>query len=99
MSNSEVIGVSTLSITQGVGAFHAFLPPLTDISKADPNDEQFRNTVRIGEFAATALTVGISAMVSNLSGSYIPTVIAGILCLGLIAVYESALNSTAALEN
>lgn len=94
--DAAVFGPTTLSLTQAVGSFNMFLPKLSDIRKAHPTtDPSFTADVRTGEVAAVALTVGIGAIVSSLTGSPVPTVVAVVASLGLVALYETTLRSNA----
>lgn len=95
----SLIGPATLAITQGIGAFNTFLPKLSDIRKADPaHDPDFAADVRVGEMAAVALTVSVGAIVSSLTGSPVPAVIAVLISLGLVVMYETTLNATRPME-
>lgn len=93
MPNPEILGPTSLAITQGVGAFMAFLPRLSDVRKASLSDVDMVGDVRLGEIAATALTVGMGAIVSSLTGSPVPTVIAVLVCAILVCIYETALQT------
>lgn len=90
--NPEIIGPTTLAITQSVGLFQGLLPKFTDVKKGSPNDQEFCTDVRMGEIAATALTVGIGVIVSGLTGSPVPAFISVLMCAILIVMYERALN-------
>lgn len=91
-----LIGPATLGMTQGVTLFQSFLPKFTDIRKADPaNNPDFVKDVRMGELAASLLTIGLGAMMSGLTGSAVPSVVAVLASAGLILLYETALMSNA----
>lgn len=92
---ADVLGPATLAITQGISAFHSFLPPFTEIRRHSLGDDvAFAKDVRMGEVAAVATTMGIGVISSSLTGSPIPTYVAGISALLLVVLYESALRST-----
>jgi len=94
MSPSDALGPATIAIGQSVGAFQFFLPRLSDVRKADVDtDPDMAGDVRLGEIAASALTLGIGIMVSSLSGSPYPAYVSVLMCLILICVYESALKA------
>jgi len=94
MQSGEVLGPATIAIGQSVGAFQFFLPRLSDVRKADVDtDPDMAGDVRLGEVAASALTLGIGIMVSSLSGSPYPAYVSVLMCFILICVYESALRS------
>ena len=94
----NVIGPSTLAITQAISAFNTFLPPLSDVRKHDTTDTEFAADVRLGEIAATALTIGVGAVVTALTGSNVPVLIAALLAGGLVWLYESTLRIVRPLE-
>lgn len=99
MSDSNVIGPATLAMTQTVGLFQFFLPKLSDVRKADvATDVSIVGDVRMGEVGATALCLGIGAMVSSLTGSSVPVVVALLTALILICLYETTLKADRPME-
>lgn len=97
---ADAIGPTTLALTQAVGAFNAFLPHLSEIRKTDPNrDPSFAADVRMGEVAACALTVGVGAIATSMTGSSAPLVVAVIAAAGLVFMYESTLRAHLPMEN
>lgn len=84
------IGSASLSITQAVISFSAFLPNFVEVGKADK--EQIAGEVRLGELAATTIALSIGALLSWLSGSSIPFGIAAFMSFVLVAMYEVALR-------
>jgi hypothetical protein len=97
--DANVIGPASLAISQGITAFLAFTPRLSDVRKADAKTETTMvGDVRLGEVAATAITVGVGVIASSLTGSPVPAIVAALVALTLICVYESALNSDHAWE-
>lgn len=90
----SVIGPATLSITQAIGSFTTFLPKLADIRKEDGSNPEFVNDVRVGEVASVAVAVGVGAIVSSLTGSPVPTVVAVVVALGLVLMYETTLKAS-----
>lgn len=95
MADPALIGPTTFTVTQSITSFGAFLPTFREISAADPADTSFVRDVRLGEFAAVLLSLGIGGMTSALTGSPVPTTIALITCVGLVTLYEYALRSGA----
>lgn len=91
----EILGPTTLAITQSVGLFTTFLPKFTDVKNGSPHDNEFCTDVRIGELAASTLTVGIGLIVSSLTGSPVPAMISVLMCALLMMLYERALNYNA----
>jgi hypothetical protein len=93
MADPNMLGPSTLAITQGIGAFSAFLPKLSEVRRADPvANPDIAADVRMGEVAAVALTVGVGVMVSSFTGSNAPVYTAVFVSLSLVMIYESALR-------
>lgn len=89
-----LIGPASMSLTQSLSLFQGFLPKFAEIRKENPTtNPDFAQDVRMGELAASLLTIGIGATMSALTGSPVPSVIAIISAVGLIMLYESALRS------
>jgi hypothetical protein len=88
----ELISLATLSLTQAISIFNQFLPPLTEVKRADKTNHSEATDVRVGEFASVALAVGIGAVMSTLTGNYQPLVVAVVASAGLVAIYEYALG-------
>lgn len=100
MIDPNLIGPTTLAISQAVGAFNTFLPSISEIRKNDPvANPEFAADVRVGEVAAVTITLGVGAIVSSLTGSSAPTVVALVACLGLIVLYETTLRAERPLES
>lgn len=92
MPNANMFGPASMVLGQTISSFTTFLPPLSDVRKAGPDDADMAGDVRLGEIAATALAVGVGAIASSLLGDPTPTVIALLVALALIVVYETALR-------
>lgn len=95
----EMVGPASLAISQGMTAFLAFLPRLSDVRKASAADDVgMVGDVRLGEVAATAVCVGVGVITSSLTGSPVPAFVAVLVALTLICIYETALSSDHAWE-
>ena len=92
MPNPEMFGPASMVLSQTISSFQSFLPSLSDVRKASPDDSDIAGDVRLGEIAATALAVGIGAIASSLVGDPTPAVISAIMAVALICVYETALR-------
>lgn len=88
----EILGPTTLAITQSVSLFQGLLPKFTEVKQGDPSDIEFATDVHIGEIAASSLAIGIGVIVSGLTGSPVPAFISVLMCAILIVLYERALN-------
>lgn len=90
----QLIGPATLAMTQSLSLFQGFLPKFEDIRKhpygASPG---FETDVRMGEVAATILTLGIGTIATGLTGSKVPVLVSLVSAVGLIVLYESALHA------
>lgn len=94
MVDPSVIGPATLAVSQGVSAFTTFLPKISDVRKVDPaNNPDVAADVRMGEVAAVALTVGIGAIASGLTGSNVPVLTSLVVSAALVLIYESTLRA------
>lgn len=91
MANSDALGPATLAISQSIGAFQFFLPRLSDVRRST-NDPDMIGDVRLGEVAAGALCLGTGLIVSSLSGSPYPAMVALLMFAILMVVYETALR-------
>lgn len=91
--DSNVSGASLLAVTSSVGVFTALLPELSEVRKAQENG-QTANDVRMGEFAAAALVVGIGFTASAMTKSEWPLITAVGSAAILVAVYEGVLRAT-----
>lgn len=85
-------------MTQSIGAFTTFLPPLTEVRKKSQEDKEFAGDVRLGEIAAAGLTIGVGTIVSGLTGSSAPILVSILMAVGLIVLYESTLRANRPLE-
>jgi hypothetical protein len=90
--SDNALGAATIALGQAVGAFQFFLPKLSDVRKAGSGDLDMVGDVRMGEVAASALTIGIGAMVSSLSGSPYPAMAAVAVMVVIVVLYETALR-------
>lgn len=96
--DSAVSSGALLAMTQAIAAFTTFLPPITEVRQKNINDVSFAADVRIGEAIAGTLTIGVGLIVSSLTGSSLPTLVAMITATGLIAVYELTLRADRPME-
>jgi hypothetical protein len=92
--DAAVTGPAILSVTQSIALFQSFLPKFSEVRKTNPEDNQsIVQDVRYGEYAACILSIGTGVMISALTGSSVPTYVAGICSVGLVLLYESALRA------
>jgi hypothetical protein len=93
MPNPEALGPASISVGTATSAFAGFMPRFSDIRRADPGDEGMRKDIRLGAIAATAVGMGTGIIVSSVSGSPVPTVVAAIMCLILVWCYGNAMKA------
>lgn len=86
------VGAASLALTQALGSFNSFLPPLTEIRKHTPTDVVFVKDVRSGEIAAVVVTMGVGAVMSSLTKDPTPAIVALVISVGLVGVYEWTLR-------
>lgn len=87
-----ILGIAMTTVSQGANAFQQYVPKLADIRKSN-GDPEIIGDVRMGEVAAVALTMGVGVIASSLTGSPTPAVVAAIICISLVILYESALRA------
>jgi hypothetical protein len=97
--NPDMLGPTMLGVSQAIGSFQAFLPKLSEIRKADPATQpEFAADVRMGEVAATAITMGVGLIVSSATKSPAPVTISFLMCLFLVFLFESTLRAERPME-
>lgn len=94
--SGSVQAASAVSVGQAVTVYSLFLPPLTEVRHAVADDPVMRGDVRMGQFGAAVVVVGIGVVLSNMTGSMVPAVIAAFMSLVIAAVYESAMRQNGA---
>lgn len=87
-----MLGPATLAAGQTITAFSTFLPRLSDVRKAEPNDRSMVGDVRMGEFAAIGIALGMGSITASLTKSAVPMYAAGFMIAILLFTYESALR-------
>jgi hypothetical protein len=92
--NPNMYGPASLALSQTIVTFTSFLPHLSDVRKASPNDPDIAGDVRLGEIAAATLAIGVGCITSSVVGNATPTVVSAIMAVALICIYESALRNT-----
>lgn len=88
------VSTSILAMTQAIGTFTTFLPPLTEVRRKSMDSPSFVMDVRVGEIAAAGLTIGVGAMISSLTKTTTPTLVAAVTAAGMILLYEMTLRAT-----
>lgn len=91
-------GPAAMAVGQTVGGFSTFLPRLSEVRKAMPNDPDMVGDVRLGEVAAVSLSLGVGAITAALTKSPIPVYAALFMSVMLVVIYECALNGTRLFE-
>lgn len=93
MPTPELAGTASLVVSQSFSAFSQFLPPLSEVRKADAaHNPDIVGDVRMGEIAAITFSIGTGAILSSLTGSPVPSVVALVMVLVLVCLYETALK-------
>lgn len=90
--SGNVQAAAAVSIGQVVTVYSIMLPPLTQVRRATADDPAMRGDVRMGQVGAAAVVIGIGFVLSNLTGSMVPTGIAIFMSAVISAVYESAMR-------
>lgn len=96
---SDMFGPAMLGVSAGIQAFQSMLPRITDIRKETTDNSSFAADVRLGEVAASTLTIGVGIIASSLTQSVIPVYTSMLMAIILIAIYESTLRADRPFEN
>lgn len=94
MATREQTLISTFAAMEALHAYSAFLPSIMTIRKF-AGDEEAVQAIRQGEALATAFTVVLGWVLSEVVESYLPFWFAMGAALAYLAVYEFALHGTA----
>lgn len=98
MPSPESMGVAAISLAQSFGFFQSYMPPISDVRKANPADTELVGDVRIGEVAALAGSFGVGLIVAWITRDPTPVYVSLIVCVLMIVVYEAALRAYRPLE-
>lgn len=90
--DGSVMAAATVSLGQCVTAYSIFLPPLREVRQASARDSVMRGDVRLGQVAAGAVSFSVGTVLSYLTKSAIPLVVAMLTTLVIAAIYETALG-------
>lgn len=90
---------ASIALGQTVGAYAYFLPPLREVRRAGSTDPQMRGDVRMGQIAAGALSLGVAAILANLTKSTVPVIGTLIVALIIAFLYETALRGDRLFES
>lgn len=93
MPYPDAMGPSSIAIGSATSAFIGFMPRFSEIRRSDPGDDGMKKDVQLGEIASVAVSLGIGVIVSNVTGSPVPAIVAAVMCAILIACYNAALRS------
>lgn len=93
MPNPEALGPASLAVGQSVSSFSIFLPKFTDVRQANPKDESMLKDLRLGEFGAATVAIGVGLILSSISGQPAPAIVSVIMVLILVILYEKAMKS------
>jgi hypothetical protein len=93
MLDPALAGLGMQIASSGVSQFQNMLPKLADIRKATvQGDPDMAADVRLGEIAAVTLTVGFGLVASAFTKNPTPAILAGLVALSLVFLYESTLR-------
>lgn len=91
MPDQAGYAAATVSLGQTVIAYTYFLPRLSEVRRAEPDDELMRGDVRLGQIASAALSGGIGAMLSYMTQSPMPMYVAAFIALIIGITYQYAM--------
>lgn len=90
MPSPEAFGPASLAVGTATTAFMGFLPSFSEVRRADPDDEGMSKDIKLGQIAACAVGMGTGLIASTIVGSYIPFLVASLMCALLVWCYYSA---------
>lgn len=90
MPNPDSLGPASITIGTATSAFMGFLPKFSEVRRAEPDDEGMTKDIRLGQVAACSVAIGTGVIVSSITGSPVPAVVAIIMCALLIWCYQNA---------
>lgn len=93
MADASAVGAASISLGQTVVAYQFFLPRLSEVRRADPNDPLLSGDVYLGQVAAGAVSVSVGVMLSALTGSRVPLYTSLFMALVIGGLYHYALRS------
>ena len=93
VDNAGALAVSSIAIGQTVTAYQFFLPRLSEVREAGPNDVNMCRNVYMGQVAAAAVSVGVGTLLSVLTGSKIPVFTSVFIALIIAGIYHYAMRS------
>lgn len=99
MADPGALQAATISIGQTVIAYQFFLPNLREVRRAEVSDTKMRGDVRLGQFAAGAVSASVGAMLSWMTGSSLPLIVTVFIAVIIAAVYQYALNGNEVMES
>lgn len=91
--DATTVNVGLLSITAATGLYTSLLPDLQDLRRANLGDHDVVADVRVGEIAATALTVAIGLTASSLIKNPVPAMLSIVAAGAMLTTYESVLHT------
>lgn len=86
------VSVAMLAVTSGLNVFQGLLPKLSEVRKADKTSE-IAADVRMGEVAASTMTLAVGTIASSLTNSPVPALVALLTVVVLVTIYESTLKA------
>lgn len=95
MADAGALGASSIAIGQTVVAYQFFLPRLSEVRRADPDDRLMRGDVLLGQVAAGAVSISVGGMLTWLTGSRIPLLTSVFIALVIAGLYHYAMNGGA----
>lgn len=92
-TDPSITATSAISLGQTITAYSFFLPSLQEVRRSAPADSDMQADVRMGQFAAAGLSIGVGMMLTNLTGSWTPFWVAVFIAAIIASSYEVAMRS------
>jgi hypothetical protein len=99
MADLAALSVASISIGQTAYSYAQFMPPLREVRKAGGADTDMRGDVLLGQAVAGTISITIGVLLSMMTDSHLPAVMAIAVALIIAAAYQYALNGNRVMES
>lgn len=99
MADPGVSAATAVSLGQTITVYALFLPSITEVRRASSEDPQIRGDVRMGQLAGATLSIGVGVVLTQMTGSSVPVMVAAFIAAIIAGIYEFAMRGERMFEN
>jgi hypothetical protein len=99
MADPAALSVAGIAIGQTAYTYAQFLPPLREVRKAGPGDNEMRGDVLLGQVTAGAVSMAVGVLLSYLTGSPTPAFAVLAIAIVIAIAYQYAMNGNRVMES